>query len=427
LNHFEYRKGEMYCEDVPLAKIARQVGSPAYVYSSATLTRHFQVFDRPFKKMDHLVCFSVKSLSNIAVLRLFANLGSGFDIVSKGELFRVEKAGGDTSKVVFSGVGKTAEEIEYALRKNILLFNVESEAELEQINRVAARLRKKARVSLRVNPDVDSRTHHHISTGMKKNKFGIEVKKAIRIYSNWRSYKNVEMVGVDCHIGSQLLEMDPILEALARILGLVKKLRGMGLSIKYLDLGGGLGITYHKENPPLPKQYASEILRFAKDINCKIILEPGRVLVGNAGVLLLKVVYLKQGSVKKFVILDAGMNALIRPALYGSHHEILPVMQKPVNKKNIADVVGPICESTDFLAKDRALPEFKAGDYLAVMSAGAYGFVMASNYNSFPRPAEVMVCGREFKVARERESYGQLIAGEKVPGFLQKGKKGKKC
>ena len=423
MNHFVYHNRELYCESVPLRRIAEQAGTPIYVYSSATLTRHFQVFNQPFETIDHLVCFSVKSLSNIAVLRLFGNLGSGFDIVSGGELFRVEQSGGDTRKVVFSGVAKTDAEIEYALRKDILLFNVESEAELVAINRVAGKLRKKARVTLRVNPDVDPRTHKHISTGTKENKFGIETEKAMKIYGSWRKYRNIDMAGVDCHIGSQLLEIEPIIEALSGLINMVKQLRGMGLNIRYLDLGGGLGITYLKETPPLPREYAEQIIKFAKDINCKLILEPGRVLAGNSGVLILKVVYLKHGSVKNFVIADGGMNDLIRPALYGAYHEVLPLKQKPIKPKYSVDLVGPICESADFLAKDRLFPGVKAGEYLAVMSAGAYGFVMASNYNSQPLPAEVLVSGRKFFKVRERESFKQLVQGEKVPGLIKEGKK----
>jgi len=420
LNHFIYRRGELYCEDVPLRKIAEAVGTPTYVYSSATLTRHFQVFDEPFRKVDHLVCFSVKSLSNLAVLRLFGNLGSGFDIVSGGELFRVEQSGGDTRKVVFSGVGKTDEEIRYALRKRILLFNVESESELERVNFFAGRMKKKARVCLRVNPDVDPHTHKHISTGLKQNKFGIETERAMEIYSRFRKYRHLEMAGVDCHIGSQMVEMEPILKAMTRLVELVKRLKGMGLGIRYLDLGGGLGITYQNESPPPPSRYAQEIINFARDIDCKLILEPGRVLVGNAGVLLLKVIHLKQGSAKNFVIADGGMNDLIRPALYGAHHEVWTVKEKPLKKGYVADLVGPICESTDFLARNRPFPELNPGEYLAVMSAGAYGFVMANNYNSQPLPAEVLVSGSSFHVIRERESFRHLIRGEKIPRFLQK-------
>jgi len=423
LNHFFYREGELYCEDVPLRRIADEVGTPTYVYSTATLRRHYRAFDQPFAKVDHLVCFSVKSLSNLAVLRLFGGMGSGFDIVSGGELFRVEKSGGDTRKVVFSGVAKTESEIEYALRKNILLFNVESEAELSEVNRIAGRMRKKARVTLRVNPDVDPRAHRHISTGLKQSKFGIETDKAIAIYRNWKQYKNVDMAGVACHIGSQMLEMEPVLEALSRLVALVKTLTDMGLNIRCLDLGGGLGITYANETPPLPAQYASEIIRFAREVKCKLILEPGRVLVGNAGVLLLEVVYLKQGSEKNFVIVDGGMNDLIRPALYGAHHEVLPLEEKPVKPGYKADLVGPICESADFLARDRALPAMKAGERVAIMSAGAYGFVMASNYNSQPLPAEVLVSGNKFYVVRERETYQSLVLGEKAPAFLKKGRK----
>ena len=420
MHHFKYRAGELYCEEVPLRRIGEEVGTPCYVYSTATLTRHYQVFDQPFEDIDHLICYSVKALSNLAILRLFANLGSGFDVVSGGELYRVERAGGDMSKVVFSGVAKSPQELEYALEKEILLFNVESEGELEALNQLAGKVGKKARVALRINPDIDPKTHPHISTGLKENKFGIEVQKALQLYRKWRQFKNLEIVGVDCHIGSQLVRMGPIVEALTRLVELVVELRGLGLDIKYLDLGGGLGITYQKENPPLPKEYAREIIAVASEIGCKLILEPGRVLVGNAGVLLLKVLYLKSTSSKKFIIVDGGMNALIRPALYGAYHEVLPVLEKPTKKDNLADLVGPVCESTDFLAKDRAFPELEPGELLAVMSAGAYGFVMASNYNSQPRPAEVLVSGKDYYIIRHPETYQDLIAQEEIPEFLKK-------
>jgi len=421
MHHFHYQNGELYCEEVPLRRIAEEAGTPAYVYSSATLTRHYQAFDESFQGIDHLTCFSVKALSNLSVLRLFANLGSGFDIVSGGELFRVEKAGGDLRKVVYSGVSKIEPELEYALSREILLFNVESAPELAVLNEVAGKLGKKARVALRINPDIDAETHPHISTGLKSNKFGIELEGATELFRNWKEYPNLEICGVDCHIGSQLLQMRPIVEALSRLVQLVVEVRSLGLRIKYLDLGGGLGITYNDETPPLPKEYAREISAVASEIGCQLILEPGRVIVGNAGILLLKVVFLKETSARKFVIVDGGMNDLIRPTLYGAYHEVWPVLQKEARKDYIADLVGPICESADFLAKDRPFPPLKPGELLAVMSAGAYGFVMASNYNAQPLPAEVLVSGKEFYLVRDRESYEDLTQGERIPDFLLKG------
>lgn len=423
MHHFQYQDGELYCEEVPLRKIAEKVGTPTYVYSTATLTRHYYAFTEPFKEIKPVICFSVKALSNIAILRLFANFGSGFDIVSGGELYRVEKAGGDTSRVVFTGPAKTEGELVYALSKDILLFNVESEPEMELLDQIAKRQGKKARVALRVNPDINPETHPHISTGLSENKFGIEANKALELYQNWKKYHSLELIGIDCHIGSQLVRLRPIVEALTSLIELVVRLKNLGLEIKYLDLGGGLGIVYRDEEPPLPKEYAKAIIAVSKKIDCSLILEPGRVLVGNAGILLLKALYLKQTSAKKFIIADAGMNALIRPSLYGAYHEVLPVIQKTPQKNNIADLVGPICESADFLAKDRPFPELKPNELLAVMSAGAYGFVMSSNYNSQPRPAEVLVSGKEFYVIREREGYEQLITGEIIPDFLIKNKR----
>jgi len=357
-------------------------------------------------------------------LRLFANLGSGFDIVSGGELFRVEKAGGDTRKVVYSGVSKTEAELSYALSRDILLFNVESEPELLLLNQVAGKMGRKARVALRINPDVDAESHPHTSTGLRSSKFGIEVERAEALFRKWRDYPNLEMVGVDCHIGSQLLRMAPIVEAFSHLVELVVELKELGLEIKYLDLGGGLGITYNDETPPLPKEYAREIKAVVSEVGCKLILEPGRVIVGNAGILLLRVVFVKETSGKRFVIVDGGMNDLIRPALYGAYHEVLPVMQKEVGAQHAVpvDIVGPICESADFLAKDRAFPTCEPGEFLAVMSAGAYGFVMASNYNAQPLPAEVLVSGKEFYLVRLRESYEDLTEEEKVPEFLLKDK-----
>ena len=423
MNHFEYRNGEMFAEGVPLRRIAKEVGTPAYVYSLATLKRHFKVFDQAFAKVRHIVCFSVKANSNIALLRMFAKEGSGFDIVSAGELFRALKAGGDPKKIVFSGVGKKKEEIEYALKSGILMFNVESEHELAALNDIAAGIGMKAPISLRINPDVDPQTHPYISTGMKKAKFGVEIKRSVETYRKAAAMANLEVVGVDCHIGSQLTSVSPFVDALAKVREyldrvLVGTLRKEGAQIKYLDLGGGLGINYKDETPPEPAEYANAIIKGLEGLDITLILEPGRVIVGNAGVLLTEVQYLKETDDKKFVIVDGGMNDLIRPALYGSYQAIQPVVQG--NGENIvADVVGPICESGDFFAKDREIARPQRGDLLAVMSAGAYGFTMASNYNSHPKPPEILVDGDHYYVIRARESLDDLIRGEVIPQMLQ--------
>jgi len=411
MHHFTYKDGRMYCEDVPLEKIAAEVGTPAYVYSRATLERHYRAFDEPLSGVDHIVCFSVKANSNISVLKLFAHMGSGFDIVSGGELYRVQKAGGDTSKVVYSGVGKTRREIKAALEADIMMFSIESFQELEEIDRVAGSMGKRAPVALRINPDVDPKTHPYITTGMQKNKFGIDISAAPDGYRAARAMSNVEPVGVTCHIGSQIAEIRPFVDSLERLRGLVKKLRDDGMDIRYLDLGGGLGITYDDEEPPHPEEYARALTSNARDLDLTLVFEPGRVIAGNAGILLTKTLYIKDTPKKHFIIVDAAMNDLIRPSLYGAYHEILPVKEtgKPALK---ADVVGPICESGDFLARDRALPDFQPGDLMAVMSAGAYGFTMASNYNSRPRPPEVMVDGASYRIIRRRESYDDLARPE---------------
>jgi len=423
MNHFEYRNGEMFAEQVSLKRIAQEVGTPAYVYSLATLKRHFKVFDQAFAKARHIVCFSVKANSNLALLRVFAKEGSGFDIVSGGELFRALKVGADPKKIVFSGVGKKKEEIEYALDAGILMFNVESEEELFALNEIAAGIGKKAPISLRVNPDVDPQTHPYISTGMKKAKFGVDIKKSLETYRKAVSLKNVEVVGVDCHIGSQLTSVTPFVDALAKVREyldrvLAGELKKEGAQIRYLDLGGGLGINYHDETPPLPDDYARAIIQGLEGLDVTLILEPGRVIVGNAGILLTEVQYLKETETKKFVIVDGGMNDLIRPALYGSYQAIQPVVQTNADKM-IADVVGPICESGDFFAKDREIARPRRGDLLAVMSAGAYGFTMASNYNSHPKPPEVLVDGDRYYIVRKRESMDDLINGEVIPAALQ--------
>src|SRR5918995_538557 len=423
MNHFAYRNGEMFAEEVPLKRIAKEVGTPAYVYSLATLKRHYQVFDQAFAKVPHVVCFSVKANSNLALLRTFAKEGSGFDIVSGGELFRALKAGGDPKKIVFSGVGKKKDEIEYALKSQILMFNVESEDELLALNEIARAMGKKAPISIRVNPDVDPQTHPYISTGMKKAKFGVEIKKSLETYKKAAALPNVEVVGVDCHIGSQLTSLSPFVDALARVREyldrvLVGSLQKEGAQIRYLDLGGGLGINYNDEKPPQPEEYARAIIDGLEGLDITLILEPGRVIVGNAGILVTEVQYVKENDAKRFVIVDGGMNDLIRPALYGSYQAIQPVV-KTQAETIIADIVGPICESGDFFAKDREMGRPQRGDLLAVMSAGAYGFTMASNYNSHPKAPEILVDGDKYYIVRKRESFEDLINGEVIPAELQ--------
>ena len=418
MHHFQYKNGRLCAENVPLEKIAQEVGTPCYVYSHATLTHHFKVFDRAFDDVPHLTCYSVKACSNIAIIRLFARMGGGVDIVSGGELFRALKAGVSPQKIVFSGVGKTKEEMAMALDAGILMFNVESEAELFTLNQVAKEMGKIAPIALRVNPDVDPKTHPYISTGLKKNKFGIDIRIAKHLYLKANELSHLNVIGIDCHIGSQLTTLSPFLDALERVKRLYKELVAEGLKLKYLDLGGGLGIPYHEEAPPHPTEYAKAIIEAAKDLHCTLIFEPGRVIVGNAGILLTKVLYLKQNQEKNFVIVDAAMNDLARPSLYGAYHEILPVKKEP-RDTFVADVVGPICESGDFLAKDRKMSKVKAGELLAVMSAGAYGFSMSSNYNSRPRAAEVLVKGDEYFIIRERESYEDLVKLEKIPAWME--------
>ncbi len=417
MHHFSYVNGELYCEDVPLSKIASEVGTPCYVYSHATITHHFRVFDGAFDSVDHLTCFAVKANSNIGILHILGSLGAGVDIVSGGELYRALKAGIPAERIVYSGVGKTEEEIDFALREGILMFNIESSEELATINERAGALGVKAPIAIRVNPDVDPQTHPYISTGMKKNKFGIDVDGALREYKNAARLENVEIVGVDCHIGSQLTELLPFVDALKRLKVLIDRLESEGISIKYLDLGGGLGITYEDEKPPHPNEYARALLSELEGAHYKLIFEPGRVIVGNAGVLLTKVLYTKQTPSKNFLIVDAAMNDLIRPSLYGSYHHILPVREDFKRSKKAFDIVGPICESGDFLARDRVLQESFRGELLTVMSAGAYGFTMASNYNSRPRPAEVLVKSDSYWIIRKRETWDDLIRLEEIPDF----------
>ncbi len=417
MNYFEYRDNELWCEEVPIADIAEQVGTPFYVYSVRTLKRHFDVFDSAFSALPHIVCFSVKANSNLAILKIFINEGAGVDIVSGGELYRALRAGVDPGKVVYSGVGKSEEEIRYALESDILMFNVESSQELEVINSCAEAMKKKARISLRVNPDVDPLTHPHISTGLKKHKFGIDIERSLDEYRRAMKLKYIDIVGVDCHIGSQITEVSPFADALDRLKELILLLRRDGLGIQYLDLGGGLGISYDQETPPHPEEYAKVIIDRSKDIGCAFIFEPGRVIVGNAGVLVSRVLYTKDNLEKNFVIVDAGMNDLIRPSLYDAYHHIQPVVQEG-RKTYVADVVGPICESGDYIAREREIPELKRGDLIAVMSSGAYSFSMSSNYNSRPRVPEVLVKDGQFFIIKRRETYEDLIRGETVPSIL---------
>lgn len=419
MHSFEYRQGELYCEQVPVSRIVKELGTPCYIYSHATLVRHFQVYDRAFAAIPHIIAFAMKANSNLAILRLMAKEGSGVDIVSGGELFRALKAGVPPSKIVFAGVGKSAEEIRDALKADILMFNVESSAELQVLNEVAASVGKKARVALRINPDIDPKTHPYISTGLKKSKFGIAADRALDEFKLASSLGHIDVVGVHKHIGSQLTEVTPFVEALKKILKLVEVLRSTGINIRYINIGGGLGITYSDETPPLPQDLADAISPMVRDLNVTLIMEPGRVIVGNAGILVTKVLYMKEGEAKKFVIVDAGMNDLIRPSLYGAYHEIRPLSEAVLQRgKHQVDVVGPVCESGDFLAKDRSLPDVRPGEMLAVMSAGAYGFVMSSNYNSRPRVPEALVKDGEIHVIRARESYSDLVKGEQIPAFL---------
>lgn len=418
MHHFKYRDNVLYCEDVPVPEIAAKTGTPFYLYSHATLKRHFQVFSEAFDGVSKLICYSAKANTNLAVLKLFADLGCGLDIVSGGELYRGIKAGFSPDRIVYSGVGKTVDEIDYALDADILMFNVESLAELEQINRRAGKLKKRAPVSIRVNPDVDPKTHPYTATGLKKNKFGIGSDVALESYRIAGELEHLEIVGVDCHIGSQITEAEPFQAALENLKALINELMSMGINIRYLDMGGGLGITYADETPPSLREYAGVIMKQLKDMELQLILEPGRVLVGNAGILVTEVLYRKSGAVKNFVIVDAGMNDLMRPTLYNAFHAIEPVVN---SRKDVivADVVGPICESGDFLAIDRSISNVQSGDLLAVMSAGAYGYVMSSNYCSRPRVAEVMVKGDRFNVVKAREGYEDLVRGETVPPFLE--------
>ncbi|STQ74460.1 diaminopimelate decarboxylase [Grimontia hollisae] len=414
MDYFNYQDdGQLWAEDLPLAQLAGQYGTPLYVYSRATLERHWHAFDKAVGDHPHLICYAVKANSNLGVLNVLARLGSGFDIVSQGELERVLAAGGDPKKVVFSGVGKTAPEMARALELGIKCFNVESEAELDRLNQVAGELGKKAPVSLRINPDVDAKTHPYISTGLKENKFGIAFDRAREVYHYANSLTHLDVHGIDCHIGSQLTDLAPFIESTDRLLGLIDDLRQDGIHITHLDVGGGLGVTYNDEKPPEPSDYAKALLqRLANHQEIELVFEPGRAIAANAGVLLTKVEFLKHNEEKNFAIIDAAMNDLLRPALYQAWQDIVPVTPRQGEAKTY-DLVGPVCETGDYLGKDRSLV-LEAGDLLAVRSSGAYGFVMSSNYNTRCRAAEVMVDGNQSHLVRQREPLASLWALEQV-------------
>ena len=413
MDHFNYKNGALYCEDVAISELAQIYGTPLYVYSRATLERHWHAFDNALEGHDHLVCYAVKANSNIAVLNVLARLGSGFDIVSGGELERVLRAGGKPERIVFSGVGKQRDEMQLAIDHDIHCFNVESEQELERLNQVATQNKKTVRVSFRVNPDVDAKTHPYISTGLKENKFGIGFKDAERVYLKASAMSHIEVIGIDCHIGSQLTELSPYIDALDRLLELIRGLGEKGISIRHLDLGGGLGIRYREETPPLPAEWAAALRDRLQDFKGTVVVEPGRAIAGNAGVLVSRVDYIKQSEDKNFAIIDAAMNDLIRPALYSAWQDIIRVVQASDAPERIYDVVGSICETADFLGKDRSL-QLEQDDLLAIRSSGAYAFTMSSNYNSRRRAAEVMVDGDAHYCVRERESIDDLLRGESL-------------
>jgi diaminopimelate decarboxylase len=419
MNAFQYRKGELYCEGVPLRRLAKEFGTPLYVYSQGHITAQCDDLHKALRPLDHLICYAVKANSNLAVLRALARAGTSFDIVSGGELYRVVQAGGDPRKCAFSGVGKAREEIVYALKLGIDIFNVESEPELRRISEIARRMGRRAPIAIRVNPGVDPDTHHYISTGKHESKFGISIKQALDVYRLAARLEGIEIRGVQMHIGSQITKTAPFVLAIRKIVPLIEQVREIARgTLQSFDVGGGLGIRYRDERPPTAMEYARAVVPHVKKLGLRILLEPGRFIVGNSGVLVTRVVHIKQTPVKRFVIVDAAMNDLIRPALYESYHEIIPVAAKDARRKVVVDVVGPVCESGDFLAQGRKVAAVEEDALLAVMSAGAYGMSMASNYNARPRPAEVMVNGSHYELVRRRESVKDLISGETIPSWL---------
>ncbi len=418
MHDFKYKNSELYAEDVPVREIAEKVGTPLYIYSHRTLLRHFNAYRTAFDGQPHTICFALKANSNISILKLLAKNGCGADVVSGGELHLALKAGIPADKIVYAGVGKTEEEIIQALKARILMFNIESSDEMMAINQIASTLKLKAPIALRVNPDIDPETHPYISTGLKESKFGIPIEEALEHYKLARKLPNMEILGIHKHIGSQITTIRPFVDALQKIILLAQTLKSHGIEIKYLDMGGGLGIPYKNEHPPNPDELSRAILPLLKDGRFNLIIEPGRSIAGNAGIFITKVLYLKKHLQKEFVIVDGGMNDLIRPSLYNAYHNVLP-LRKNNRKKILADIVGPICESGDFLAKNRELNRLSQGDFIALMSAGAYGFTMSSNYNSRLKVAEVLVKDKEFFVIRDREKYKYLLKGIKIPEFLK--------
>lgn len=421
MDHFEYKKGELYAENIAISEIAKKVGTPFYCYSSATLTHHYKVFSDAFKSIPTLICFAVKANSNVAVLKTLAKLGSGADTVSEGEIRRARKAGIPAKKIVFSGVGKTKKEMRYALKEGVGQFNVESKEELFALNDVAKSLKKKAPVAIRVNPDVDAGSHDKISTGRKTDKFGVEWDNVLDLYEKAKDLKNIKIIGVTTHIGSQLTELTPFKKAFDKIVGLVEALRRQGHEIKKLDLGGGLGIPYKDggKTPPHPQEYAKMIVEMIKHLKCELVLEPGRLIAGNAGILVSEVVFLKDTPARKFLVIDAAMNDLMRPSLYDAFHEIIPVLEPEKQvAQEVVDVVGPVCETTDVFGRNRMIPILNSSDLIAIRSSGAYGAVMSNTYNSRPLIAEVMVKGKEFAVIRKRQTYSQLLNLDKIPSWV---------
>ncbi len=418
MHFFKYQAGELYAESVPVRRLTKKYGTPLFIYSYNTLLRHFRAYTDAFNDYPHIVCFAVKANSNSAILKLFAKNGGGADIVSGGELYISLRAGIPSKKIVYAGVGKTEDEIKFALKSKILMFNVESDDELREIDRIAKKMKTKAPIALRINPDIDPETHPYIATGLRTHKFGVPIEDALEYYRLASRLKNIRIIGIHKHIGSQITKVSPFVDALNRILILIDKLTAQGVGIQYLDIGGGLGIPYRDEEPPVPKDLASNLLPMLKNRKLTLIVEPGRSIVGNAGILVTKALYRKKGEKKHFVIVDAGMNDLIRPSYYNAYHHILPVVKKKRGSE-ICDIVGPICESSDFLALERKLIRTAQGEYLAVMGAGAYGFSMSSNYNSRPRAAEVMVKGKEHFLIRQRETYRDLIRKDSAAKFLK--------
>jgi diaminopimelate decarboxylase len=420
MHDFHYVGNELYCEKVRVRDIAEKTGTPVYIYSYKTFTDHLAKIQKAFKPVKPLICYSMKANSNLAILKALVSNGSGLDIVSGGELYRAQKVGCPPEKIVYAGVGKTEEEIESAIRYGILLFNVESVPELDAINKVAKRLKKIANISLRVNPGIDPKTHDHIATGKAESKFGMDMEAAAGVFRKRAQYPALSICGIHVHIGSQIVTGHPFVEAFWKVLKFVDELEREKIKIKFLNLGGGLGVIYNNENPQTADEFAKNILPLFKGRKYQLIFEPGRFISANGGILVGKVLYIKQTKVKNFAIMDTGMHDLIRPTLYGAYHEVSPLTKDDRSPKWIYDVVGPICESGDFLAKDRHIQELEAGDYVALMTAGAYGFVMSSNYNSHPRPVEVLVRGKEFAIVRKRENYSKLLEGESVPDLASK-------